>query len=111
MKPALFAIAAVATLFISQMSVRTASATEAAQRVAVGQAQEFSAARHYRTQARASRRHYGGYAPYRRTYRGYGYGNYGGYYAPPYSLYNYFRSQGRCVVDEGYGRATLCDAL
>jgi hypothetical protein len=29
--------------------------------------------------------------------------------APPISLFSYFRSHGYCVIDEGYGRATLCD--
>ena len=29
--------------------------------------------------------------------------------AGPNSLFTYYRSQGRCVIDEGYGRATLCD--
>jgi len=105
MKPALLAMAAIATLFITQATA------EATPRVRAGQAQELSAANHYRGSARAYHRHRGDYASHRRTYRGYGYGNYGGYYAPPYSLYNYFRSQGRCVTDEGYGRATLCEAL
>jgi len=27
----------------------------------------------------------------------------------PNRLYNYFRGIGDCVIDEGYGRVTLCD--
>jgi hypothetical protein len=29
--------------------------------------------------------------------------------AAPISLFTYFRTHGYCVIDEGYGRATLCD--
>jgi hypothetical protein len=108
MKPIMMALAAVATLAVAAVSPRVASASETAHMTSA-QPQDFSAAKRHHKHARVYRRYDGGYVRYHR--RPYGYGNYGGYYAPPYSLYNYFKSQGRCVVDEGYGRATLCEAL
>jgi len=108
MKPIMLTLATGAALAVVAGSPRAASASETAHMTSA-QPQDFSAGTRHHKHAGGSRRYDGSSVRYHR--RPYGYGNYGGYYAPPYSLYNYFKSQGRCVVDEGYGRATLCDAL
>jgi hypothetical protein len=59
--------------------------------------------------ARRKKRYYS-YRYYRHGYGPHWYGaRYAWHYGDPNSLYNYYRRNNICAIDEGYGRATRCD--
>jgi hypothetical protein len=101
MKTALLTLAAVAAIAIAPAPMSQASAAEqfSGTRIQEQQPQDISAARKKKKRSYLYRRgpaYAYGWRPADPT-------------AGPNSLYSYFRRHGYCVIDEGYGRATLCN--
>jgi len=97
------ALVAVAIAPAAQAPAYAAELTAAAARMQGAQPTDISARRkhskHY------SYRHY----QYSDGWHGLTYAQRGDPTAGPNSLYNYYRRNNICAIDEGYGRATRCD--